>query len=131
MMKVSIPFTVSIPLSEDEQMHGLRLYSSSEESASSGWWNGVLSKASPSRRMPQVASTAAAVTMFNQVIESVKVGLSAGIHDVFLMTMVIIVVGTIAIFFLKEIPLRGGRQRASETPAEETPEAESKLTARI
>ena len=34
-MKVSIPFTVSIPLGEDEQMHGLRLYSSSEESASS------------------------------------------------------------------------------------------------
>ena len=74
---------------------------------------------------------AAAVTMFNQVIESVKVGLSAGIHDVFLITMVIIVVGTIAVLFLKEIPLRGGRQRASETPAEETPEAESKLTAII
>jgi EmrB/QacA subfamily drug resistance transporter len=74
---------------------------------------------------------AAAVTMFNQVIESVKVGLSAGIHDVFLITMVILVVGTIALFFLKEIPLRGGRQKASETPAEETPEAESKLTAII
>jgi EmrB/QacA subfamily drug resistance transporter len=74
---------------------------------------------------------AAAVTMFNQVIESVKVGLSAGIHDVFLITMVILVVGTIAVFFLKEIPLRGGRQKASETPAEETPEAESKLTAMI
>lgn len=74
---------------------------------------------------------AAAVTMFNQVIESVKVGLSAGIHDVFLITMVILVVGTIAVFFLKEIPLRGGRQKASETPAEETPEAESKLTAII
>ena len=70
---------------------------------------------------------AAAVTMFNQVIESVKVGLSAGIHDVFLITMVIIVVGTIAVFFLKEIPLRGERQKA----AEETPEAESKLTAII
>src|SRR5258708_5449822 len=74
---------------------------------------------------------AAAVTMFDQVIESVKVGLSAGIHDVFLITMVILVVGTIAVFFLKEIPLRGGRQKASETPAEETPEAESKLTAII
>jgi len=74
---------------------------------------------------------AAAVTMFNQVIESVKVGLSAGIHDVFLITIVIIVVGTIAVFFLKEIPLRGGRQKASETPAEETPEAESKPAAII
>jgi len=70
---------------------------------------------------------AAAVTMFNQVIESVKVGLSAGIHDVFLITMVILVVGTIAVFFLKEIPLRGGRRQASEIPAEETQEAKSKL----
>ena len=74
---------------------------------------------------------AAAVTMFHQVLASVKVGLSAGIHDVFLITIVIIVVGTIAVLFLKEIPLRGARQRASETPAEETPEAESKLTAII
>jgi EmrB/QacA subfamily drug resistance transporter len=74
---------------------------------------------------------AAAVMMFNQVIESVKVGLSAGIHDVFLVTMVVIVVGAIAVLFLKEIPLRGARQRASETPAEETPKAESKLTAII
>jgi EmrB/QacA subfamily drug resistance transporter len=74
---------------------------------------------------------AAAVTMFNQVIESVKVGLSAGIHDVFLITMVIIVVGTIAVFFLKEIPLRGGRQKAAETAAKETQEVESKLTAII
>ncbi len=73
----------------------------------------------------------AAVTMFNQVIESVKVGLSAGIHDVFLITMVIMVVGTIAVFFLKEIPLRGGRQKAAETPTEETPEAESKPAAII
>ena len=69
----------------------------------------------------------AAVTMFNQVIESVKVGLAAGIHDVFLMIMVIMVVGTIAVLFLKEIPLRGGRQKATETPGEETPKAESNL----
>src|SRR5256884_5362809 len=73
----------------------------------------------------------AAVTMFNQVIESVKVGLSAGIHDVFLITMVIMVVGTIAVFFLKEIPLRGGRKKAAETPTEETQEAESEPAAII
>ncbi|HEX6555335.1 MAG TPA: MDR family MFS transporter [Ktedonobacteraceae bacterium] len=59
----------------------------------------------------------AAVTMFNQVIESVKVGLNAGIHDVFLITLVIMVIGTIALFFLKEIPLRCGRQKAAQTPA--------------
>src|SRR5947209_5813525 len=73
----------------------------------------------------------ASVTMFNQVIESVKVGLSAGIHDVFLITLVIMVVGTIAVFFLKEIPLRGGRKKAAETPTEESPEAKSKPAAII
>ena len=76
---------------------------------------------------PATHQGAAAVTMFNQVIETEKVDLSAGIHDVFLIIMVIIVVGTIAVFFLKEIPLRGGRQKASETPAEETQEAKSRL----
>src|SRR3989454_10062493 len=65
---------------------------------------------------------AAAVTMFNQVIESVKVGLSAGIHDVFLITLVIMVIGTIAVFFLKEIPLRGGRQKAAATNKEDNAE---------
>jgi Na+/melibiose symporter-like transporter len=64
----------------------------------------------------------AAVTMFNQVIESVKVGLSAGIHDVFLITLVIMVIGTIAVFFLKEIPLRGGRQKAAATNKEDNAE---------
>src|SRR2546426_1515945 len=65
---------------------------------------------------------AAAVTMFNQVIESVKVGLSAGIHDVFLITLVIMVIGTIAVFFLKEIPLRGGRQKAAATNKDDNAE---------
>ena len=64
----------------------------------------------------------AAVTMFNQVIESVKVGLTAGIHDVFLITLVIMVIGTIAVFFLKEIPLRGGRQKAAATNKEDNAE---------
>jgi hypothetical protein len=76
----------------------------------------------------------AGLTVFNQVIESVKVGLTAGIHNVFIMSMVIMLVGTIAVLFLKEIPLRGGRSK-QETTAEssgaESSEVEGSLAAMI
>jgi hypothetical protein len=48
------------------------------------------------------------------------------------MSVVIMVVGTIAVLFLKEIPLRGGRARkatTAELSGEETPEAEGSLAA--
>ena len=76
----------------------------------------------------------AALTVFNQVIESVKVGLTAGIHNVFIMSMVIMLVGTVAVLFLREIPLRGGRSKqASDADAhgEEVPEAEGSLAAML
>ena len=74
----------------------------------------------------------AGLTVFNQVIESVKVGLTAGIHDVFIMSVAIMVVGALAVLFLREIPLRGGRGKqvdAVESSHEEAPEAEGSLAA--
>jgi EmrB/QacA subfamily drug resistance transporter len=76
----------------------------------------------------------AGLTVFNQVIESVKVGLTAGIHNVFIMSTVIMLVGTLAVLFLREIPLRGGRSRqtnATEESHQETSEVESSLAATI
>jgi len=75
----------------------------------------------------------AALTMFNQVIESVRVGLATGIHNVFIMSVVIMLVGTIAVFFLKEIPLRGGRikQQDADGSQKEVSEVESSLAAMI
>jgi hypothetical protein len=76
----------------------------------------------------------AGLAVFNQVIESVKIGLTAGIHNVFLMSVVIMVVGTIAVLFLKEIPLRGGRNKqapVAEVDGEEVPEAEGSLAAMV
>ncbi len=76
----------------------------------------------------------AGLALFNQVIESVKVGLTAGIHNVFIMSVVIMVVGTIAVLFLKEIPLRGGRSKqapVAEDDGEEVPEAEGSLAAML
>jgi len=50
-----------------------------------------------------------ALALFNQIIEAVKVGLAQGIHNVFILSLALMIVGLIAVFFLKEIPLRGGR----------------------
>lgn len=74
------------------------------------------------------------LAVFNQVIESVKVGLTAGIHNVFLMSVVIMIVGAIAVLFLKEIPLRGGRAKqdtVAEVDGEEVPETEGSLAAMV
>jgi EmrB/QacA subfamily drug resistance transporter len=74
----------------------------------------------------------AGLALFNQVIESVKVGLTAGIHNVFIMSLVIMVAGAVAVLFLREIPLRGGRTSKADTAelsSEEVPEAESSLAA--
>ena len=64
--------------------------------------------------LAQIESHAAAmgpqsVAMLHQIIEAVKVGLAQGIHNVFILSLGLMIVGLIAVFFLKEIPLKGGR----------------------
>ncbi|GAC1386568.1 MAG: hypothetical protein NVS4B7_16480 [Ktedonobacteraceae bacterium] len=57
--------------------------------------------------------------VYNQLLEAVKVGLTSGIHNVFVLSTVLMCVGFISIFFLKEIPLRGGKKRAAKIQAPE------------
>jgi len=57
--------------------------------------------------------------LYNQLLEAVKVGLTSGIHNVFVLCTVLMVVGFVAIFFLKEIPLRGGKKKAARSQAPE------------
>jgi len=56
--------------------------------------------------------------LFAQLMEAVKIGLTSGIHNIFLLSTVLMCIGFVAIFFLKEIPLRGGKRSAasSQTP---------------
>ena len=65
--------------------------------------------------------------LFNQIIEAVKIGLAQGIHNVFLLSVVIMAVGTVAVFFLKEVPLRGrsNTREAAESAADGRQEAEA------
>ncbi|HXX79317.1 MAG TPA: MDR family MFS transporter [Ktedonobacteraceae bacterium] len=69
-----------------------------------------------------------AVAMLHQIIEAVKIGLTQGIHNVFVLSLGLMVVGLIATFFLKEIPLRGGRLTEKEVVENEV---ESSLAAMI
>ncbi|MGZ3645236.1 MAG: MDR family MFS transporter [Ktedonobacteraceae bacterium] len=69
--------------------------------------------------LAQIESHAAAmgpqsVAMLHQIIEAVKIGLAQGIHNVFLLSLGLMIVGLIAVFFLKEIPLKGGRLNTKE-----------------
>src|SRR3989440_2089363 len=67
--------------------------------------------------------------LFAQLMEAVKVGLTSGIHNIFLLSTVLMCIGFVAIFFLKEIPLRGGQKRAASSQAPEDAAATSSSVA--
>ncbi|MGI9060370.1 MAG: MDR family MFS transporter [Ktedonobacteraceae bacterium] len=62
------------------------------------------------------------VGLYNQLLEAVKIGLTSGIHNVFVLSTILMVVGFVAIFFLQEIPLRGKNKAASTQAAEDAEE---------
>jgi MFS family permease len=43
---------------------------------------------------------------YTMLLQAVKTGLAQSVHDVFVLSLVVILFGLIAVFFLKEIPLR-------------------------
>ncbi len=57
--------------------------------------------------------------LYTQLLQAVKVGLTGGIHNVFVLSTVLMCVGFVAIFFLKEIPLRGASPGAASSQASE------------
>src|SRR5258707_1001623 len=67
------------------------------------------------------------LALFRQVIEAVKIGLAQGIHNVFILSFGLMIAGLIAVLFLKEIPLRGGRTAEKAATGEEVPQAEYSL----
>jgi EmrB/QacA subfamily drug resistance transporter len=74
--------------------------------------------------LAQIQSHAAAmgpqsVAMLHQIIEAVKIGLAQGIHNVFVLSLGLMITGLVAVLFLKEIPLRGGRLTEKETVDDE------------
>ena len=47
--------------------------------------------------------------LFLMVLEAVKTGLAQSVHNVFVLSLGIILFGLVAVFFLKEIPLKERR----------------------
>ena len=77
----------------------------------------VLSK----MRVASAAHGQQGLALFNIAIDAVKTGLTQGIHNVFVLSFGFMIVGLIAVLFLKEIPLRG--KRTSEEVSAEVVEA--------
>jgi hypothetical protein len=65
---------------------------------------------------------AQAQELFGQLMEAVKQGLTQGIHDVFLLSLGLIVIALVAVFFLKEIPLTGRQPTKNGTEGSEAEE---------
>ncbi len=78
----------------------------------------IASFSSPKAFGPQLGPTLGE-KMYTTLLDAVKVGLAQGIHNVFIMSFVIICVGLLLSFFLKEIPLRGGRAAGNRGEAGE------------
>jgi hypothetical protein len=64
------------------------------------------------------------LALLNTILEAVKTGLAGSIHNIFLLSLGVTVLSLVAVLFLKEIPLRGGRGKAAENPAVAAGEAE-------
>jgi EmrB/QacA subfamily drug resistance transporter len=74
------------------------------------------------------------LALFHQIIEAVKIGLAQGIHNVFILSLALMITGLVAVLFLKEIPLRGGRLTKKDTieaVEDEDVQAEGNLAAII
>jgi MFS family permease len=52
---------------------------------------------------------------FNILLQAVKTGLAQSVHNVFVLSLVVILFGLIAVFFLKEIPLRERKKADQHT----------------
>lgn len=70
-----------------------------------------------------------AVAALNSILEAVKVGLSQSINTVFLVSVIAAVVSLVVVFFLKEIPLRGGPGKKQETAGAGEGQAEVEVAA--
>src|SRR5581483_998741 len=58
------------------------------------------------------------IAAFNQLSESMKLGLTQGIHNVFLVCLGVTLVALVIVWFLKELPLRG---RKDQLPGKKEP----------
>jgi len=61
--------------------------------------------------------------LYNQLMEAVKTGLTTGIHNVYMLSLGVTLIGLIVVFFLPELPLREGRSQAAKQATEDSAES--------
>lgn len=59
------------------------------------------------------------LALFNELVNAVKIGLTTGIHNVFILSLVLMILGLIAVFFLKEVELIGSVHKITPVEAAE------------
>lgn len=59
------------------------------------------------------------LALFNELVNAVKIGLTTGIHNVFILSLVLMILGLIAVFFLKEVELIGSAHKITPVEAAE------------
>jgi len=63
------------------------------------------------------------LALLNELLGAVKTAVAQGVHGIFLLSVGLTIVSIIALFFLKEIPLRGGGRRRQAPVVEAAEEA--------
>jgi EmrB/QacA subfamily drug resistance transporter len=59
------------------------------------------------------------LALFNELVNAVKIGLTTGIHNVFVFSLVLMILGLISVLFLKEVELIGSRRKVTAVEAAE------------
>jgi EmrB/QacA subfamily drug resistance transporter len=70
------------------------------------------------------------MVLFNTLIEATKTALAQGIHNVFVLSLGTMIVGLVAVLFIKEIPVRGGRSLQTDV-VEATEDAAPEMAAML
>lgn len=65
------------------------------------------------------------LSVYNSLLEAVKVGIASSLHSIFLLGLIVAVASVVAVLFLKEIPLRGDVRPAAAVAPEAVVEPDS------
>jgi len=77
--------------------------------------NILLSPDAQKQMLAQFASYGSqGATLYNQLMDAVKIGLTTGIHNVYVLSFGLMLVAMVVVFFLPELPLRGGPVQTSK-----------------
>ena len=105
-----------LPVNIREQLAGLHLPAQASRFIPSGGNPQTIfdPTAIAARRAQAAAAGPQGAAVFDQVLHAIRAGLASTLHEIFLYGGAILILALIASVFLKDVPLRGRQQQASE-----------------